>query len=357
MQTFWTGLNGIGLVALITIAYGIIQSLSWPRWVRHSVLGVAFGAGAWVCMMNPIEIAPGVIADSRNLFVSFAGAFLGPMGAGIAFVMAGAVRLIIGGNGMLIGLSSMILALIIGVFWGFWREKKKGLNIKQLALMGLSLSLTLLFNLIFLQGDAQTDFLRVVPFFAGFNLFGAVFFGALFERERSKARYFRSLLNQSFHDPLTNALNRRGLEDLYDQTMVTRTPGGRGVLLLDLDHFKIINDTHGHAAGDETLKVATQAIKDMIRSTDILARVGGEEFVVLFPQISERDFLRISERIRTSVKQTHDVNYLNVTVSIGGTFWNTGERKLAEAIRMADKLMYAAKNQGRDRFVSDLTLA
>ena len=223
MQAFWTGLNAMGMIALITITYGIVQPLNWPRWIRHSLLGAVFGAGACACMMNPIEIGPGLIADSRSLFIVFSGAFLGPIAAAITFAIAGAMRISIGGTGMLIGLSSMFLAMVIGVLWGVWREREKGLTLKQLAAMGLSLSLTFSIGLIVLDGNARATLLSVMPFFIAFNLIGTVFFGALLERERGNARRVRSLLKQSFHDPLTNALNRRGLEDLYDQTMLART--------------------------------------------------------------------------------------------------------------------------------------
>jgi diguanylate cyclase len=347
----------MGLIALITIAYGIVQPLNLPHWVRHSLLGIAFGAGACACMINPIEIGPGILLDSRNLFLGFAGAFLGPLGAGVALAIAGAVRIAIGGNGMLIGLSSMFVAMSIGVLWGVWREREKGLKPEQLAMMGLSLSLTLLIGLSFLKGTARENLSHLVPFFVCINLCGTLFFGALLERERNNARRVRSLLNQAFHDPLTGALNRRGLEVLYGQTMTSRGNSGRGIILMDLDNFKKINDTHGHSAGDETLIAATQAIKDVIRSEDLVARVGGEEFIVLFPNISERDFLMLSERIRMSVKRNHDIDYLNVTVSIGGTFWETENRSLEDAMQKADTLMYRAKKQGRDRMISDLPLA
>lgn len=356
MQAVWTSLNWIGLIALITIIYGVVQSATWARWIRHVLLGVAFGTGAWACMMNSIEVGPGVIADSRNLFIGFAGAFLGPMAAGIAFSMAGAVRISIGGSGMPLGLSSMFLAMVVGVLWGVWREKEKGLSYKYLMIMGLTFSIPLLVGMIFLNGDARTNFLKFTPLFIAINFFGTILFGKLLDRDRAKSRYLRSLLNQSLKDPLTEALNRRGLEDIYKEIMTSRAYKGRGAILLDLDHFKSINDTYGHAAGDRTIKITTKAIKDVIRAGDILARVGGEEFIVLFPEISESDFISISERIRMSIKLARNGDCSNVTASIGGTYWNTGDRNLDEVMQTADKMMYEAKNQGRDRLVSDLNL-
>lgn len=356
MHAIWAGLNWIGLISLITIAYGVVQPLSWARWIRHGLLGVVFGIGAWACMMNPIEVGPGVIADSRNLFIGFAGAFLGPMAAGIAFAIAGAVRISIGGNGALIGLSSMFVALVIGVLWGVLREKEKALGYKYLMIMGLTFSIPLLVGVTFLPEDARTNFLEIIPIFVTINLFGTIIFGTLLERERAKSRHIRKLLNQTFKDPLTDALNRRGLEEIYNDIMISHTYKGRGAILLDLDHFKKVNDTYGHAAGDRTIKITTQAIKDVIRSGDILARVGGEEFMVLFPNISEYDFISVSERIRMSIKLARNDDCSSVTASIGGTYWNAGGRRLDDVMQAADKMMYEAKNLGRDRLVSDLTL-
>lgn len=238
MQAFETGMNGLGLIAMITIAYSIVQRFNWPRWLRHVCLGIVFGAGACNSMLLPVELGPGMIADSRNLFIAFSGGFLGPLGAVISFAIAAAMRVHLGGAGMFIGLTSMFLAMCIGISWSLLQDRNRGRSLEQLALMGLSLSLTFVVGLVALDGDARKNFLTIMPYLTVFNLVGTLIFGGLVERERRNARRVRSLLTASHHDPLTNALNRRGLEDLYSQTMHRTPTNGRGILLIDLDHFK-----------------------------------------------------------------------------------------------------------------------
>ncbi len=120
------------------------------------------------------------------------------------------------------------------------------------------------------------------------------------------------------------------------------------VIMIDIDHFKQINDTYGHAKGDEVLAKVAQIIRKQIRESDLAFRYGGEEFLVALPGISLDEAVKIAERIREAIKNTNFGIRRKVTVSCGITEYRAGDT-LKEFVKRADKALYTAKNRGRDR--------
>lgn len=125
--------------------------------------------------------------------------------------------------------------------------------------------------------------------------------------------------------------------------------------MIDADHFKKVNDEHGHAVGDQALNHLTRIIQDNLRQTDLLARYGGEELVVLMPGTLLAHAHLVAERARALVESTvltlDDEKHLPITVSIGLAEWLPGE-SLELLLERADQQMYRAKQQGRNRVVS-----
>jgi diguanylate cyclase (GGDEF)-like protein len=122
--------------------------------------------------------------------------------------------------------------------------------------------------------------------------------------------------------------------------------------MIDIDHFKKINDTHGHAAGDDAIKQIADIIGQSIRTTDKAARFGGEEFVVLLREIDQETALLLAERIRRSIEQAtiqHGETCIPATVSIGVAINTEGDRDVQDIIERADQGLYAAKKTGRNR--------
>ena len=153
-------------------------------------------------------------------------------------------------------------------------------------------------------------------------------------------------------DDLTGLVNRRHLTELLDAERTRQKHHGQplSLVLMDLDHFKPINDNHGHAAGDEVLKIFAEAAQATLRDTDVLGRWGGEEFLLMLPSTPQAQALQCIERLRAGLAVApfdEVVPGLRLTFSAGLSACAGGE-PLQAAIERADKAMYQAKLQGRD---------
>lgn len=157
-------------------------------------------------------------------------------------------------------------------------------------------------------------------------------------------RLQEELNHHATHDPLTRALNRRAFALLAEKQMAQAARTGRplAVLMMDLDHFKRINDTLGHSGGDATLCRFVAVAGDVLRAEDVLCRFGGEEFVALLPHAEAAQAVAAAERLRLAFAAT------GATVSIGVASLRPGE-DLEDLLRRADAALYDAKRAGRDR--------
>jgi diguanylate cyclase (GGDEF)-like protein len=164
------------------------------------------------------------------------------------------------------------------------------------------------------------------------------------------------LVELATRDGLTGLVNRRTFEGalVREAARIARSGEPALLLLLDIDHFKRINDTHGHAAGDAVLKAVARAIADQVRPMDMVARIGGEEFGVILPNCGAPFAQAAAERIREAVGRayavTADGRRLQATVSIGGAFaWAVLHADPVLWCERADHQLYRAKSEGRDR--------
>jgi len=191
---------------------------------------------------------------------------------------------------------------------------------------------------------------------AGMRYFGAFLtdIRARKEMEARNAELLAMLELQALTDPLTTLPNRRAFEREANgaAARAARAAAPVTVGIADVDHFKAINDRHGHAVGDAVLRAVAEAICAVARDGDVVARLGGEEFGLLFPNTSLAQARQVAERIRRAIAAISlPLAYggqVNVTVSIGLARLSTCP-SLAAALEHADAAMYAAKGKGRNR--------
>ncbi len=184
--------------------------------------------------------------------------------------------------------------------------------------------------------------------------------------QQRRDRFTRRLVNQLYQeketysdlsmlDPLTGLYNRRGLTSRL-KNIFDNHAGSHFLLLMDIDHFKAYNDNYGHAMGDQALARVSVAIRDAVRSRDIVARYGGEEFLVLLTNVNESIAMKLAERIRQYVQELSIPHLFNdrvathVTISAGFAPMYVDDFECALA--NADRALYLAKNRGRNNILS-----
>lgn len=158
--------------------------------------------------------------------------------------------------------------------------------------------------------------------------------------------------NLSITDPLTGIMNRAGLQRFVDHLYTATNSPNLGLILIDIDHFKQINDTRGHDVGDVVLKNVTDTLTDNTRDTDVLGRWGGEEFLIICADLTSSQLILLSEKLRTMVeKQVFEPqDPLQVTISLGVTMVDSKE-PFAAVFKRLDNALYKAKSEGRNRYI------
>ncbi|MFN7156033.1 MAG: diguanylate cyclase [Acidovorax sp.] len=177
----------------------------------------------------------------------------------------------------------------------------------------------------------------------------------LHEQRVALAEALRVNRELASRDELTGLINRRAMQDLMGLEHRRSVRSGRPMLLaqLDIDHFKPVNDTHGHATGDRALQAFASTVRDSVRDTDVLARWGGEEFVLMLSDTPPEDARELLERIRRAVAAMaipHATGTLHMTVSMGLALHLPGDT-VEHTLERADQALYTAKALGRNRVV------
>lgn len=174
---------------------------------------------------------------------------------------------------------------------------------------------------------------------------------------QSRNELLRRLLDIASHDQLTGLLNRHAFRERCNTLLPQLVIDGKSasLLMIDIDHFKTVNDTYGHAAGDQALINFSRSASACLRSSDVFGRLGGEEFAVLLPDCLRADVQAIAERIRQTIAETPiDLNnnfQLSITVSIGAAVTYEAPPDVDSLLLVADSALYRAKNGGRNRIV------
>jgi diguanylate cyclase (GGDEF)-like protein len=226
--------------------------------------------------------------------------------------------------------------------FGPWREVARDHEVRSVMAVPLQSTLSGMGGIFVIYADQEHYFRDV-----GVGLFSAL--GELFSSVLTASAERAALEQTANHDALTGVLNRHALP-ILERRMVRRSlfDPQSFLLLIDVDHFKSINDTLGHARGDEVLISIATALRQALRRDDSVMRWGGEEFLVCLPGTRYEDALRVAEKLRSAIAAINGP--MAVTASIGVTEV-LANRALADSIEIADLAMLAAKSAGRDRIV------
>jgi diguanylate cyclase (GGDEF)-like protein len=165
------------------------------------------------------------------------------------------------------------------------------------------------------------------------------------------------LVLQATTDELTGLMNRRNILRRLDeeQQRAIRLQEDLCIMIIDLDHFKRINDTYGHLCGDVVLKRAAAGIRDTVRTYDIIGRIGGEEFLIISPGVPMEETINLAERVRRLISELEieqGEQKITVTVSAGVTTLESDDMGVVPMMMRADRALYMAKEQGRNRVVA-----
>ena len=160
------------------------------------------------------------------------------------------------------------------------------------------------------------------------------------------------LVEMATIDALTGLLNRRELDNRASKILsqAQRNKSSVAVIIIDIDFFKNINDTHGHTFGDDVLQYLGKFLRERYREHDIVARFGGEEFVLVLPDVDEENALKVTEALRADIEKI-DINGVHITVSIGVSMNKETSNEFDILFKEADSALYSAKNSGRNKVV------
>lgn len=197
---------------------------------------------------------------------------------------------------------------------------------------------------------------HVMPIYEGHKIIGAV---ETFSDNSDRVRFLSSMNELkvlAYQDQLTDLPNRRYLENLLDakQREYIRLDIPYAFAILDIDHFKNVNDTYGHDVGDEVLQMVSKVFKAAIRQGDVIGRWGGEEFVAVFSNMDKETLSNVLERIRMMVESSslRGEQEVKVTISIGGAMIKEDD-STEDLIKRADNLLYQSKSTGRNKVTLD----
>jgi len=263
-------------------------------------------------------------------------------------------------EGSTISWAFLILPVII---WSAYRFSQREVTTAIAAVSALAIAYTLNGRGPFHSLSLNVSLLALLAFISILVVTGLLLNAVEGERKRAiydLERELRGVQDEAISDHLTGLVNRRYLWQFlpYELLRAARRESSVAVIMLDLDHFKQVNDTHGHEAGDLVLTKVAALLRKHIRDSDIACRYGGEEFVLVLPDATREGTMRRAEAIRAAIKELkleHQGTPLTgITASLGIAMFPDNAEDPEALMRTVDNLLYEAKNSGRDRVIVSL---
>jgi diguanylate cyclase (GGDEF)-like protein len=231
----------------------------------------------------------------------------------------------------------------------FWTFTVSGLRLRQATISAVTTFMIVLITTYYLFPLPQEVF--IMHFFWMFSAFSFGLLGAyiLEKSDRSVFLNYELLERLAITDELTGLYNRTKLDEFLQNELNRSQRFGHsfGMVVLDIDHFKSINDSYGHQVGDEILVAMARMIKEHLRTTDEAIRWGGEEFIIIYLETNHDEVMKLAEELRQKIETHRFKTVGNVTASFGVTLYKKGDT-IASIIRRADKALYMAKESGRN---------
>lgn len=351
-------INSTILISFTFIWGQVLRSSKIPKLsplAKELASGLACGILGSTLILFTIKSVPGVYVDLRTLAAMIAAAYGGVFAAIVSSIIIAAVRMILFGVSAASLAAASNLIVLIALFYLISRIKSGSLQkwIYMLSANIIVVGMTIFLLLNGKQSEVNSIIVALQLSFAMLVAGTIVYFAIEYTLKSNSL--FLQFKEQSTKDHLTGLNNIRQFDSAMNE-LTCRVKSNNeklSLLLIDIDHFKNVNDTYGHTAGDAVLTQLGSVLTASCRSFDIVSRNGGEEFSVLLPDCPTNQALEVAERIRKAVKNKTfllpDGNSIKISVSIGAATYPDTVQNLGEIFRQADEALYRAKRSGRDK--------
>jgi diguanylate cyclase len=344
----------LGLTALVLLFYSMVIRRFPDGKRKGAAVGFLLAAAGILSMHDPISVAPGVFYDGRTALLAVAFTYGGALGVVVAASAMACYRIWLGGIGMVPGILSILIVSFVGFAFTFIPLRSLTNGVARSILLGLAASISL-FTVLLLPENVRVQLLGF-PIFAIVlgNIANVVIITTLLEREKARVRLMRALEHEAWVDPLTQLQNRRAFDRaaLLAMNDSAARDTACSLIMIDIDHFKSINDRLGHDKGDRVLAMVAAIIRKNVRATDVVVRYGGEEIALLLANTRQPTAQALAERIRKEIESAEfgiSGEPIAVTVSAGVASLDDRHPSIDALLRAADKALYSAKALGRNR--------
>lgn len=351
-------LQNTGMLALAAIAYGVLVSRIQGM-AGDLLLGLLFGLGAVLSMLTPVELLPGIFVDTRSPMIILASFFGGPIAAAASGAIALSYRMYLGGAGLAPAIAANLVAIAIGLAAHYLFHADTYKARKRHVLILAAASPITMVGALLLPADLA---LSLVPDYllpvVAVRVIGVAFLGLVMLGEQNRSRTEARVRRLAYVDELSGLANRRAFSGHLDREWKRweRYKESFSVVLVDIDRFKVVNDTFGHPTGDRVIQRLAEIMLEESRGSDLVARTGGEEFGLILPYTTSATAYIVAERIRARVEREEVVaeeGRIRFTVSLGVSADVDNYPSMSKCLSGADHALYEAKHLGRNTVVID----